>query len=98
MVRASFAVVVTSESGDNRCVQSESQGPFGIVFESVFSQNKNENENGVLQLLYFKLCLLPRALINFGFGGTVSVITLCLNQLTLFFLVVDWSKNLKEKS
>lgn len=24
MVRASFAVVVTSESGDNRCVQSES--------------------------------------------------------------------------
>ena len=28
------------------------KGPFGIVF--VFSENKNENKNGVLQLLYFK--------------------------------------------
>ena len=27
---------------------------FGIVFEFVFSENKNENENGVLQLLYFE--------------------------------------------
>ena len=26
----------------------------GIVFEFVFSENKNKNENGVLQLLYFK--------------------------------------------
>ena len=30
------------------------KGLFGIVFESVFSENKNENENGVLQLLYFE--------------------------------------------
>ena len=30
------------------------KGPFGIVFESVFFENKNENENGVLQLLYFE--------------------------------------------
>ena len=27
---------------------------FGIVFEFVFSENKNENKNGVLQLLYFE--------------------------------------------
>ena len=27
---------------------------FGIVSEFVFSENKNENENGVLQFLYFK--------------------------------------------
>ena len=27
---------------------------FGIVSKLVFSKNKNENENGVLQLLYFE--------------------------------------------
>ena len=27
---------------------------FGIVFESIFFENKNENENSVLQLLYFE--------------------------------------------
>ena len=32
----------------------EYKGPFGIVSEFVFSENKNENENGILQLLYFE--------------------------------------------
>ena len=30
------------------------KGPFGIIFETVFFENKNENENDVLQLLYFE--------------------------------------------
>ena len=34
--------------------QTVNKGPFGIVSELVFSENKNENENGVLQLLYFE--------------------------------------------
>ena len=29
-------------------------GLFGIVFDFLFSENKNENKNGVLQLLYFE--------------------------------------------
>ena len=30
------------------------QGMFGIVSEFVFSENKNENENSILQELYFE--------------------------------------------
>lgn len=29
-------------------------GMFGIVFELVFSENKNKNEDSVLQLVYFE--------------------------------------------
>ena len=30
-------------------------GLFGIVFESVFSENKNENENGVFAVAVFRI-------------------------------------------